>query len=271
MLPFDNKSEFQVIVDMPEGTTLEAHDRGRARDRRLPDHRARGDRLPGLRRHRGAGELQRPGAALLPAARRRTWPTSRSTWPEKSERKDAEPRRSPRACAGRSRRSPQRHGAAIKVVEVPPGPPVLSTLVAEVYGPDLAEGRLEMARQVKEVFETTPGVVDVDWFVEADQTRYRFVVDKERAAVRGRQHRARSPRPWRWPSAATRPASLHVDRRRGAGAAGRPPAAGRPQRARGSLQNLYVWLASPAALVPLADVVTDRDLAAARRACTGAT
>jgi multidrug efflux pump subunit AcrB len=78
----------------------------------------------------------------------------------------------------------QRHGAAVKIAEVPPGPPVLSTLVAEVYGPD-PDSRMEVARQVREVFASTPGVVDIDWYVEADQTRYRFVVDKERAAVRG--------------------------------------------------------------------------------------
>src|SRR5690606_14029714 len=78
----------------------------------------------------------------------------------------------------------KRHGVSAKIAEVLPGPPVPSTLVAEVYGPDLA-GRIAVARQVKEVFETTPGVVDSDWLVEDEQTKYHFVVDKERAAVLG--------------------------------------------------------------------------------------
>jgi multidrug efflux pump subunit AcrB len=102
---------------------------------------------------------------------------------EKSERSDQSHRIAERV-RGPIQEIVRRHDASVKVTEVPPGPPVLSTLVAEVYGPDFA-GRIEAARRVKEVFETTPGVVDVDWYVEADQTRYRFDVDKEKAAVRG--------------------------------------------------------------------------------------
>jgi len=58
-----------------------------------------------------------------------------------------------------------KYNAAVKIAEVPPGPPVLATLVCEVYGPDY-EGRLDIATQVKAVFEDTPGVVDIDWYVE---------------------------------------------------------------------------------------------------------
>jgi multidrug efflux pump subunit AcrB len=75
-------------------------------------------------------------------------------------------------------------GARIQVAEVPPGPPVLQTLVAEVYGPDPAR-RMEIASQVREVFERTPGVVDVDWYVEDPQPRTRLVVDGEKAAAAG--------------------------------------------------------------------------------------
>ncbi|RMG49881.1 MAG: efflux RND transporter permease subunit, partial [Acidobacteria bacterium] len=77
-----------------------------------------------------------------------------------------------------------RYGARVKVAEVPPGPPVLQTLVAEIYGPDYRR-QIELARQIREIFETTPGVVDVDWYVEDDQPKYRFVVDKEKAALNG--------------------------------------------------------------------------------------
>jgi multidrug efflux pump subunit AcrB len=72
----------------------------------------------------------------------------------------------------------------VKVAEVPPGPPVLQTLVAEVYGPDYGR-QIEIARQLQSILDRTSGVVDVDTYIEADQSRYRFVVDKEKAALSG--------------------------------------------------------------------------------------
>src|SRR5262249_20736352 len=78
----------------------------------------------------------------------------------------------------------QRLGATIQVAEVPPGPPVLQTLVAEVYGPD-PERRLALARQVKDVFTRTQGVVDVDWYVEDPQPRIELVGDPQKIAAAG--------------------------------------------------------------------------------------
>jgi multidrug efflux pump subunit AcrB len=78
----------------------------------------------------------------------------------------------------------RRYGARLQVAEVPPGPPVLQTLVAEVYGPDHAR-RLEVARQVRAVLEEAPGVVDVDWYVEDPQDKVRLDVDEEKAAAAG--------------------------------------------------------------------------------------
>ena len=78
----------------------------------------------------------------------------------------------------------ERYGARIKVAEVPPGPPVLQTLVAEVYGPRQDE-RLNIAKQIRDLWKRTDGVVDVDWYVEDDQPKYRLVVDKEKAALNG--------------------------------------------------------------------------------------
>jgi multidrug efflux pump subunit AcrB len=77
-----------------------------------------------------------------------------------------------------------KYGARLKVAEIPPGPPVYQTLVAEVYGPDYAK-QIDVARQIRGEFEKTPGVVDVDWTVEDAQPQYRFVVDKEKAALSG--------------------------------------------------------------------------------------
>ena len=75
-------------------------------------------------------------------------------------------------------------GAEVQVVEIPPGPPVLQTLVAEVYGPD-AERRMALARDVRTVFEKTDGVVDVDWYVESERPRQRLTVDTDRAGAAG--------------------------------------------------------------------------------------
>jgi multidrug efflux pump subunit AcrB len=75
-------------------------------------------------------------------------------------------------------------GARIKVAEVPPGPPVLQTLVAEVYGPDY-QGQMELAAKIKKVFQETPGVVDVDWYVEDPQNKYDMKVDLDKAALQG--------------------------------------------------------------------------------------
>jgi multidrug efflux pump subunit AcrB len=76
------------------------------------------------------------------------------------------------------------YGARIKVAEVPPGPPVLETLVAEVYGPDLNE-RIAIARRIRDLWKRTNGVVDVDWHVEDDQPEYQLIIDKEKAALNG--------------------------------------------------------------------------------------
>ncbi len=182
MLPFDNKSEFQVIIDTPEGTTLEtttqlAREIGdylatvpEVTDYEIYGGTAAPVNFTGLVRH----YMLRRGANVADI---------QVNLVAKEKRKDQS-----HALAKRVRgpidEIGARYDAAIKVVEVPPGPPVLSTLVAEVYGPTF-EGRIAAARQIKEVFESTPGVVDIDWYVESDQTRYDLVVDSERAAVRG--------------------------------------------------------------------------------------
>ena len=78
----------------------------------------------------------------------------------------------------------QRNGARLKVAEVPPGPPVLQTLVAEVYGPDLAR-RVALADQMRRIFKKTDGIVDVDWYVEDEQTKFQITADPEKAALHG--------------------------------------------------------------------------------------
>ncbi len=182
MLPFDNKSEFQVIVDMPEGTTLE-QTAALTREigeviRKVPEvtdyqlyiGTASPYNFNGLVRHyflRRAPNVADIQVNLAPKGERK----AQSHDIAKRVRPQIEP------IADK----PQ---ARIKVAEVPPGPPVLQTLVAEVYGPDYSR-QIEVARQVRDILEKIEGVVDVDWYVEDDQTRYRFVVDKEKAALNG--------------------------------------------------------------------------------------
>ena len=182
MLPFDNKSEFQVIIDTPEGTTLETTTQ---LAREVGDYLATVPEVTDYQIYAGtAAPVNFSG--LVRHYMMRQGPTVADiqvNLVDKSLRDDQS-----HALAKRVRGPivalAEKYGAAVKVVEVPPGPPVLSTLVAEVYGPTF-EGRVEAARQIKEVFENTPGVVDIDWFVEDDQTRYNFAVDTDRAAVRG--------------------------------------------------------------------------------------
>ena len=182
MLPFDNKSEFQVVIDTPEGTTLEtttqvAREIGdylstqpEVTDYQVYAGTASPVNFNGLVRHYFM--RQGPNVADLQV-----------NLVDKGER-DEQSHAIAKRVRGPIREIAARHGAAVKIAEVPPGPPVLSTIVCEVYGPD-HEGRIDIARQVKEVFETTPGVVDIDWYVEDEMREIRFLVDKERAAVRG--------------------------------------------------------------------------------------
>jgi multidrug efflux pump subunit AcrB len=182
MLPFDNKSEFQVIVDMPEGTTLEAtaavtREIGNyirtvpeVTDYQMYIGTASPYNFNGLVRHyflrRGpnVADLQ---VNLMPKGERR------------AQSHDIAKRVRPAL-----EQIAARHRARVKVAEVPPGPPVLQTLVAEVYGPDY-QRQIEIARQIRDLLDQTAGVVDVDWYVEDDQPQYRFVVDKEKAALNG--------------------------------------------------------------------------------------
>lgn len=182
MLPHDNKSELQVVVDMPEGTTLE-RTAAVARElalalRELPEvtdiETYVGTSAPfnfnGLVRHyflRSGPLVADLQVNLLPKHDRAT-----ASHPFA---KSLRPLLAPIAA---------RHGANVKVTEVPPGPPVLSTLVAEIYAPTAAS-RLDLAAKVKGIFEGTAGVVDVDWFVEGPGPRLELEVDREKASRAG--------------------------------------------------------------------------------------
>jgi len=182
MLPFDNKSEFQIIVNMPEGTPLEQTARvvsavaqETLREPSVANVQTyAGTASPfnfnGLVRHYFMRRLPNQGdlqVNLVPKG-------------ERSEQSHAIAKRVRLAIAPLARK----YGARVQVAEVPPGPPVLQTLVAEVYGPDAAR-RQAIAGEVRRTLETTAGVVDVDWYVEQPRAKTSLEVDQEKAAAAG--------------------------------------------------------------------------------------
>ena len=182
MLPFDNKSEFQVVVDMPAGTPLEntaavLHDMGvyLSKQKEVLDVQTyAGTASPitfnglvrqyYLRADAEQGDLQ---VNLI----------------DKNQRSEKS-----HTIAQRLRPDLEKialtYGANIKVVEVPPGPPVMSPLVAEIYGPDEA-GRQALAANVAKVFSQTPGIVGVDTSLKADAPKQWLQVRRQRAETLG--------------------------------------------------------------------------------------
>lgn len=182
MLPFDNKNEFQVVIDMPEGTTLErtavvTREIGQFLKNRpeVVNYQSYvGTSAPitfnGLVRHydlRGASNTADIQVNLIGKDKRKaqSHAIAKLLRPDIQEIGD-------------------KFGANIKIVEVPPGPPVLSTIVAEVYGPDY-DKQLELGQEIKNILNNTQDVVDVDWMSESDQVEYSFTVDKKKAMLNG--------------------------------------------------------------------------------------
>ena len=182
MLPFDNKSEFQVIIDADEGATLE--DTARV-TREIGDYLATVPEVTNTQMYIGiAGPYNFNGLVRHYYLRRgANIADIQVNLLPKHDRK-AQSHEIARRVRPAIQAIASRYGVRAKVAEVPPGPPVLQTLVAEVYGPDYEKQRA-LAREIRAIFQRTPGVVDTDWYMEADQPEYRFVVDQEKAALNG--------------------------------------------------------------------------------------
>ena len=186
LLPFDNKSEIAVMVDLPEGASLEATERtlfGAAEiARRLPEATSlqsyAGTAAPfnfnGLVRHyylRERPELGELQVNLTP----------------RNERKRASHEIALQLRQQLKALDPP-PGTSIKVVEVPPGPPVLSTLLAEVYGPD-ATTRRAVTRELKKIFAEVPFIVDIDDSIGQKRPRLRLSIDQDRLEFFGVEQR----------------------------------------------------------------------------------
>jgi multidrug efflux pump subunit AcrB len=182
MLPFDNKSEFQVVLDMPEGTPVE--ETARVLDELAAEIATRpevtdyqvyaGTSAPinfnGLVRQyylRSGPEVGDIQVNLVDKHHRK--------------RKSHEIALEVRPALAEIGR---RHGGSVKVVEVPPGPPVQAPLVAEVYGP-FQDSQQQLARALRKVFDSTDGIVDVDDSVEAPSPRLVATIDRQKAAMLG--------------------------------------------------------------------------------------
>jgi multidrug efflux pump subunit AcrB len=182
MLPYDNKSELQVVLNMPESTTLEQTARV---TREMGQYLATvpevinyqsyvGTSSPynfnGLVRHyflRSGPNVADLQVNFLPKGDRHRQSHDIA-----------------KAIRPRLKAIADQYGARLQVAEIPPGPPVLQTLVTEIYGPDY-NGQIELAQKLRQTYQKSPGVVDVDWYIEAPQTDYRLIIDREKAALNG--------------------------------------------------------------------------------------
>jgi len=180
MLPFDNKNEFQVVLSMPEGTALsrtqEAAELMSDYLRSVPEVKRvtiyAGTASPynfnGLVRHYFLRQRPCQADILVSLSRRQE---------RKRQSHDIA-----KGVRGPIQDIARRYGARVQVAEIPPGPPVLSTLVFELYGPDTAK-RTELARRLKALLERTEGIVDVDTYVPDPQPLDRLMVDRQKATL----------------------------------------------------------------------------------------
>lgn len=182
MLPFDNKNEFQVVIDMPEGTTLE---RTAAVAKELAVYISRNDKVTNYQTYVGtSAPISFNGLVRHYDVRMGDNVADiQVNLVDKGERSEqshdiATSVRADLQAIGK------KYNANVKIVEVPPGPPVMSTIAAEIYGPDYDQ-QIAVAKQVKDILAATDNVVDVDWSVEDAQTEYKFEVDKDKAMKLG--------------------------------------------------------------------------------------
>lgn len=182
MLPFDNKSEFQVVLDMPEGTTVEQT--GRVLDE-MAAYLATIPEVTNYQVYAGAAAPINFNG-LVRQYYLREGPNVGDIQVNLVDKADRKRKSHEIASAARPSLDAisKQYGGSVKVVEVPPGPPVQAPLVAEVYGPDYA-GQQRIAGELRQLFEATPDIVDIDDSVEVSAPRIVVAVDRNKAALLG--------------------------------------------------------------------------------------
>ncbi|MCU4154403.1 efflux RND transporter permease subunit [Carboxylicivirga sp. A043] len=182
ILPFDNKNEFQVVVDMPEGTTLEETANV---TKELAAYLKGHELVTNYQTYVGtSAPINFNGLVRHYDLRRGSNVADIQVNLVSKKERDLQSHDIAKELRPGLQLIGSKFNANVKVVEVPPGPPVMSTLVAEIYGPDY-EAQKAVASQVKGLFADTESVVDVDWMMEDDQVEYHFDVDKEKAMLAG--------------------------------------------------------------------------------------
>ena len=182
MLPFDNKSEFQVVVDMPEGTALEKTAQA---TQALGQYLSEVPEVTDYQEYVGThSPINFNGLVRQYYLRSGDHMADIQVNLEHKEHRERSSHEIALAVRDDLHEIGDKYNANVKVVEVPPGPPVMAPLVAEVYGPSY-EGQLDVAKQVAERFKEVDTVTDVDTTVEAPAKKTRLVVDKEKAARAG--------------------------------------------------------------------------------------
>ncbi len=182
MLPFDNKSEFQVILDMPEGTSLEQTSRVL---NEMSEYLGKVDEVTDYQIYAGtAAPINFNGLVRQYYLREGANVGDIQVNLTDSHGRERQSHDIALAVRPPLQDIAKKYNANVKVVEVPPGPPVMSPIVAEVYGLDYP-GQIAVAKQIREVFEQTPDIVDIDDSVEAPQKRLVVQVDRSKAALLG--------------------------------------------------------------------------------------
>jgi multidrug efflux pump subunit AcrB len=182
MLPFDNKSEFQIIVDMPVGTPLEETARVL---REIGGELAQEKDVVNYQAYAGAASPINFNG-LVRQYYLRAAPEKGDIQVNLAEKHERSRQSHEIAVALRDRIEAigKKNGGVAKVVEVPPGPPVVSPIVAEIYGPDMA-GQMAVGKQVRAAFEKTPDIVAVDDYIEANARKFVLHVLQSKAAQLG--------------------------------------------------------------------------------------
>lgn len=182
MLPFDNKNEFQVVIDMPEGSSLE---RTAVVTNEIAAYVSNQPMVTSYQGYVGtSGPISFNGLVRHYDMRLGGNVADIQVNLIDKEERSLQSHEIAGSMRGDIQTIGKKYKANVKLVEVPPGPPVRSTLVAEIYGPDYVK-QIEVARQVKTLFESTEDVVDVDWSIEDDQKEYQFKLDKEKTMRMG--------------------------------------------------------------------------------------
>jgi multidrug efflux pump subunit AcrB len=178
MLPFDNKSEFQVVIDMPEGTTLE---RTYVVTQEIARYLSKQALVENYQGYVGtAGPISFNGLVRHYDLRRGDNVADIQVNLTDKRERDLQSHEIAKQLRPGIQAIAKKYNANIKLAEIPPGPPVLSSIVAEIYGPDYDE-QIKIGDQLKKLIAESDGVVDVDWMTESNQVEFHYEIDKDKA------------------------------------------------------------------------------------------